>query len=77
MDAEGTLFASPDAGTGADLPSLRGSPAVDAALRGEVGSLISDEQDGREAIVAYAPVADLGWGIVVAQPTVAAATSMR
>ena len=77
VDAEGLLFASPDTGPGADLPSLRGSPAVDAALRGDVGSLIVSEPDGSDAIVAYAPVAEPGWGIVVAQPTVAAFDVVR
>ena len=69
---ENTLFASPEVGTTADLPSMRGQPAFDAALRGEVGSLISTD-DGTERIVAYAPVASLGWGIVVSQRRGAAA----
>jgi len=77
VDAEGLLFASPDAGPGANLASLRGSPAVDAALRGDVGSLIVSEPDGTDAIVAYAPVAEPGWGIVVAQPTVVAFDVVR
>ena len=77
VDAVGTLFASPDAGLTADLPSMRGRPAVDAALRGDVGSLLSSEQNGPEAIVAYAPVPGLGWGIVVAQPTTAAFDVVR
>ena len=39
---------SPDAAPEADLPSLRGRPAFDAALRGEVGSLIASGRDGIE-----------------------------
>ena len=77
VDAEGTLFASPDAGLMADLPSLRGSRAIDAALRGDVGSLVTSEESSTEAIVAYAPVTGLGWGIVVAQPSAVAFDVIR
>lgn len=77
VDAEGTLFAFPDARPPMDLPSLRGRPAVDAALRGDVGSLVSADDTDTEAIVAYAPVPELGWGIIVAQPTSAAFDVVR
>jgi hypothetical protein len=77
VDANGTLFASPDARPVTDLPSLRGRPAVDAALRGHIGSLVSAEDADAEAIVAFAPVQELGWGIIVAQPTTAAFDVVR
>jgi signal transduction histidine kinase len=77
VDAEGTLFASPDGSPSGDLTSLRGRPSVEAALRGDVGSLLSTEPSGREIVVAYAPVTGLGWGIIVAQPTVAAFDVVR
>jgi signal transduction histidine kinase len=77
VDAEGTLIAHPNADLVADQPSMRGRPSFDAALRGEVGSLVTNDDDGVEAIVAYAPVERLGWGIVVSQPTVSAFDVVR
>jgi hypothetical protein len=76
VDAAGTLFASPDGRLTDELPSLRGRPAVDAVLNGDIGSLISGAIEG-EAIVAYAPVPELGWGIIVAQPTASAFDVVR
>ena len=77
VDAEGKLFANPDQGSPSTLPSVRGRPAVDAALRGETGSHVSNASDGTEVLVAYAPVADLGWGVIVTQPTASAFDVVR
>jgi signal transduction histidine kinase len=76
VDAEGTLIAQPNGEIVADLPTMRGRPAFDAALRGEVGSLVATDE-GTESIVAYAPVVPLGWGIVVSQPTASAFDVVR
>jgi signal transduction histidine kinase len=76
VDSEGALFAHPDPALAAALPSLRGRPAVDAALRGDSGGLVGTE-DGAEAIVAFAPVPSLGWGIVVSQPAAVAFDVVR
>jgi signal transduction histidine kinase len=77
VDAVGTLFASPDSGPLDDLPSLRGRPAVDAALQGEAGSTVVGDESDTETLVAYAPVPAFGWGVVVAQPTSAAFDVVR
>lgn len=77
VDAEGTLIARPGGDATADLPSMRGRPAFDAALRGEVGSMVGPDDDRIESVIAYAPVAALGWGIVVSQPTASAFDVVR
>jgi signal transduction histidine kinase len=77
VDATGTLFASPDSRALSDLPSLRGDPAVDAALQGEAGSLVVGDEPDPETLVAYAPVPAFGWGVIVAQPTSAAFDVVR
>jgi signal transduction histidine kinase len=50
---------------------------VDAALRGEVDSLVAPDDNGTEEIVAYAPVESIGWGIIVSQPTAIAFDVVR
>jgi signal transduction histidine kinase len=69
VDSEATLFVHPDPMLAADLPSFRGHPGVDAALRGETDSIVTTEGNGPEALLAYAPVGSLGWGVIVAEPT--------
>jgi signal transduction histidine kinase len=69
VDSAGSLFVHPDMDLAAQLPSLRGDPSVDDALAGQAGSTVTTRSDGREVIVAHAPIADLGWGILVSQPT--------
>jgi signal transduction histidine kinase len=69
VDSEGKLFVHPDTVLAAQLPVLRGRPAVEAALAGQEGSLVERTADGTETIEAYAPIADLDWGILVTQPT--------
>jgi signal transduction histidine kinase len=46
-----------------------GLPIVDAALRGEMQSLVYRNQEGEEQIGVSAPVESLGWGLVIEQPT--------
>jgi signal transduction histidine kinase len=69
VDSEGTLFVHPDPALAAQLPSLRGRPAVEAALAGLEGSRHDTTSDGSEVVEAYGPVADVGWGVLVTQPT--------
>lgn len=71
VDKQGILFANVGVGAIADLPSMRGHQAVESALRGETGSLVSSGS-GTEEIVAFAPVPRLGWCVVVSQPASAA-----
>lgn len=78
VDAEGKLFAHPDQDVIANLPVLRGQPAVDAVLNGDTGSVIvTSSADGTEMLVAYAPVTNLGWGVIVTQPTASAFDVVR
>lgn len=42
--------------------------AIDQALRGDSGTLFVSDPDRVEWVVAYAPVPDTGWGLIVAQP---------
>jgi signal transduction histidine kinase len=48
--------------------SLRGQPAVDAALNGESGSRIVADGTDEELLVAYAPVPTTDWAILIEQP---------
>ena len=77
IDAEGKLFANPDQTAVANLPSVRGRPAVEAVLRGETGSRLNIADDGTEMLVAFAPVPELGWGVIVTQPTASAFDVVR
>ncbi|MFN8634039.1 MAG: ATP-binding protein [Chloroflexota bacterium] len=76
VDKQGVLFAGVNASVLSDLPSMRGHQSVEAALRGETGSLVSSGS-GTEELIAYAPVPRLGWGIVVSQPASAAFDVVR
>jgi two-component system sensor histidine kinase UhpB len=43
-------------------------PGVDGSLRGESGSVFLTDPDRVEWVVAYAPVPQTGWGLIVAEP---------
>ena len=64
-DQRGVVLASPTARHG--LVSLRGDPAVSAALRGS-GGVMSTGRSGGNQLVAYQPVAGLGWAVTVGVP---------
>lgn len=44
------------------------APAISGALRGESATLFVTDPDRVEWVVAYAPVPDTGWGLIVAEP---------
>lgn len=48
--------------------SLRGQPAVDAALDGQSGSRLMVGPDGVEQLAAYAPVPTTDWAVLIQQP---------
>ncbi len=58
------------------LASLRGRPEIDAVLAGATGSQVV-QVAGAETLVAYAPVAAHGWGVLVAEPTASAFAWVR
>jgi two-component system sensor histidine kinase KdpD len=70
VDSEGVAFAQPDAAAATRLPSWRERPEVRAVLAHETGSRRVRGAEGRDLLVAYAPVqvADAGWGVLVYQP---------
>jgi len=75
VDARGALIAHPDISSVLKKTDLSSLPQVQAARAGppergrepEKGSIARD-RDGREVLTAYAPVAPLGWWVVVEQP---------
>ena len=71
VDAAGQALVSSNGEPVTELAVLRGRPEVDAVLAGEAGSQIVPV-DGRETLVAYAPVRSYGWGALIAEPTASA-----
>ena len=69
VDRRGQQFIGP--GIGDTFPVLTGRPAVDAALRGEQGTIVADI-DGTPTLAAYAGAALPGWGVVLREPAAAA-----
>ena len=65
-DQRGTTLASPGKTSGG-LVSRRSDPAVAAALRG-LGGIATQRRSGTEELVAYQPIANLGWAVTVAIP---------
>jgi signal transduction histidine kinase len=65
IDAEGQAFIRPDPDGLTSLKRLSG-PEVEAVLAGRAGTSITG---GAETLVAYAPVADFGWGVLLSEPT--------
>ena len=58
-----------------DLAKLEG-PLVDAVLAGKAGAGVAPF-NGRSALVAYAPVGNYGWGVLLTEPTVSAFAAAR
>jgi hypothetical protein len=49
-------------------PAAVFGPGVSGSLRGESGSVFVTDPDRVEWVVAYAPVPQTGWGLIVAEP---------
>ena len=75
VDPEGQAFIRPNPEDLTSLERLRG-PEVEAVLAGKSGSAIRGEGAG-EMLIAYAPVSDYGWGVLLTQPTAAAFAPAR
>jgi signal transduction histidine kinase len=66
VDSEGKIIYHPDpAQVGQDLSQHAG---VKEVIQGQAGATYHREPDGRELVVGYAPVAGLGWGLIVEEP---------
>ena len=59
------------------LVPLHGRRDVDAALRGEAGSLVDRDIDGQQILVSYAPVSGTSWALLVQQPVALALEAPR
>jgi signal transduction histidine kinase len=70
IDAQRQTFIHPDAAKVQKLEKLAG-PEVDAVLSGKTGNSIGPF-GATSSLVAYAPVASYGWGVLLAEPTVTA-----
>jgi signal transduction histidine kinase len=68
VDREGKTFAGTRIDVQTSLPSRRGRPETDAVLSGKSGTVRTDDEDGTDALIAYAPITSTGWGILAAQP---------
>jgi len=55
---------------------LKTSATVDAALRGESGSMAVDNQQGVPMLAGYAPVANADWAVVAQQPRAIALSTL-
>jgi signal transduction histidine kinase len=75
VDAQGQAFIHAEVAAGRSLTRLQG-PAVDAVLAGKTGSDIAPFGD-RKALIAYAPVSNYGWGVLLSEPAVAAFATAR
>ena len=65
IDEGGQVLASSEASAAPD--SVAGQPGVDAVLAGEAGAIIASI-DGTDMVVGYAPVAPVGWGLIIQEP---------
>jgi len=67
-DQRGTLLAAPRPARGAGPATLARDPLIAAALRGRSG-IGERRHEGRNLIVAWAPVPGLGWTVLTEEPT--------
>ncbi len=77
VDADGQVILHPDPRVVQAVTSLRTRPEVNAALRGDTGSVRGLAADGTEVLTAFAPVPDYSWGVLVVQPTESAFALVR
>jgi len=75
VDAQGQAFIRPDPDDLTSLERLRGAE-IDAVLAGNSGTAIK-AADGAETLVAHAPVAGFGWGVLLSEPAAGAFAPAR
>jgi signal transduction histidine kinase len=76
VDANGQTIVDPDPARIRQLISLTADPSMAEALAGRSGSQIRSWGEV-ESLVAYAPVDDYNWGVLVVEPTDTAFASVR
>lgn len=68
VDQNGKFIAHPDSGQDASADAA-GMPYVQAVLSGQTGSASGASTMGAPALINYAPIADLHWGVITYFPT--------
>lgn len=69
VDRAGRLLAHPRRHPGTEMVDVRDNPVVERLRHRESGVITaSDPGEAADILSAFAPVEDLGWGVVVAQP---------
>lgn len=76
VDSQGVIVLHPDPELGRQLTSWRDRPEVSAVLSGEANSLRVKPGE-EEELVAFAPVGERGWGVLIRQPATAALAPAR
>jgi signal transduction histidine kinase len=77
VDREGRAFVHPDPARAQALAPLRGAPEVEAVLDGRTGGQRGPGPGGEESLITYAPIADLGWGVLIFEPAERAFAPVR
>ncbi|MDQ3701378.1 MAG: ATP-binding protein, partial [Chloroflexota bacterium] len=76
VDQQGQVLVHPDPTVSRSLRSAGDRPEVAAVLEGASGSLATIDSNGGagdvEHLTSYAPLSDLGWGVLVSEPVAAA-----
>src|SRR5712692_1605304 len=75
VDAQGQALIHSGAAAARSLTRLQAA-AIDAVLAGKTGSDIAPFGD-RNSLIAYAPVSNYGWGVLLTEPTVTAFAPAR
>ena len=69
VDNAGHAVGHPEHPPDAEIADFSNKPYVKSAMQGEIGAeVLFDPVDGKEEIVAYRPISDYEWGVVVEQP---------
>jgi len=77
VDQEGKALVHPGPAPGSGMPSIVTRPEVTEVLGGTSGSRATRSPGGAELLTAYAPLSDLGWGVLVSQPVAVAFSPAR
>src|SRR5262249_60659518 len=72
VDQDGQVLVHPDPAYSRDIRTLDDRQSVDEVLGGHSGSGTRADPEGVEQLTAYAPLTDLGRGVLVSQPMNAA-----
>jgi PAS domain S-box-containing protein len=77
VDQEGKALVHPGPAPRSGMPSIVTRPEVAEVLGGTSGSRATRGPGGAELLTAYAPLSDLGWGVLVSQPVALAFSPAR